>query len=294
MESNRQMKFRMLILVLVSFFMKDCASDTFPKAQRVAWSSINFKSMLTWSPKPTNYSYTVEFSELGQDRERTPHCIRSMDTECDLTAELKNLKAYYSADILSEPLRGVSSDLVEFPHVSSEKFSPYHDTVIGRPEFTIDVSDDKRKMTLHVKDVPTALFNDRDKRLNIRDVFGDDLLYKVYYRKAKSTGKKEMTSKSSIIELMDLDKGESYCFNIQAYLPFRAPQDKQLGELSNIQCSPEEETSFFKEYGMGVIIGAILIIILAIIAIIIVIVMCCRRRKQAENKGKEGLPLKGV
>ncbi|XP_048031129.1 tissue factor-like [Megalobrama amblycephala] len=87
---------------------------------------------------------------------------------------------------------------------------------------------------------------------------------------------KEMTSKSSIIELMDLDKGESYCFNIQAYLPFRAPQDKQLGELSNIQCSPEEETSFFKEYGMGVIVGAILTIIFVIIAIIIVIAIRCK------------------
>lgn len=65
---------------------------------------------------------------LGQDRERTPHCIRTMDTECDLTLELKNLQDYYTADILSEPMRGVSSDLVEFPHVSSKKFSPYHDS----------------------------------------------------------------------------------------------------------------------------------------------------------------------
>lgn len=56
---------------------------------------------------------------------------------------------------------------------------------------------------------------------------------------------KEMTSKSSIIELIDLDKGESYCFNIQAYLPFRA-QGKQHGELSNIKCSPEGETSIFE------------------------------------------------
>lgn len=51
-----------------------------------------------------------------------------METECDLTAELKNLKASYNADILSEPKRGVSSDLVEFPHVTSERFSPYNDS----------------------------------------------------------------------------------------------------------------------------------------------------------------------
>ncbi|XP_067290459.1 coagulation factor IIIa [Pseudorasbora parva] len=291
MESN--MKFRMLVLILVSFFTKAHASDNFPKAQGVSWTSINFKSMLTWSPKPINYSYTVEFSELGQDKKRTPHCIKMMDTECDLTAELNNLKGYYSADVLSEPMRGVSSDLVEFPHVSSAKFSPYYDTLISRPDFRIEVSKDKRKITLHVTDVPTALFNNLNKRMNIRDVFGDELLYKVTYWKAKSTGKREHISKSSIIEPPNLDRGVSYCFNIQAYLRSRA-QDKQHGELSHTQCSPEEPPSIFEEYSMGVIIGAILIIVLAITAIIIVIVVCCRRRHREKNTGKEGLPLKGV
>ncbi|KAF4095697.1 hypothetical protein G5714_023300 [Onychostoma macrolepis] len=263
MESNRQIKFRTLELALVLFFMRSCAPENFPKAQNVTWSSVNFKSILTWSPKPTNYSYTVEFSELGQDRDRTPHCIKTMATECDLTAELKNLKAYYSADILSEPMRGVSSDLVEFPHSRSDQFSPYYDTAIGRPEFKIEVSSDKRKMTLHVTDVPTTLFNKDNKRLNIRDVFGDHLQYKVTYRKAKSTGKKEKIK-------------------------------KQHGEISSYHCSPEDNPSIFEEYSVGVMAGAILIIILAITAITIVIVMCCRRRKRAKNTGKEGLPLSGV
>uniref|UniRef100_A0A8C1DIG5 Tissue factor n=1 Tax=Cyprinus carpio carpio TaxID=630221 RepID=A0A8C1DIG5_CYPCA len=292
MEGNRQKTFHLRELALVLFFMKACASDIFPKAQNVTWSSLNFKTILMWSPKPTNYSYTVEFSQVGQDRERTPHCIRTMAMECDLTAGLKKLNAYYTADILSEPMRGVSSDLVEFPHATTEKFSPYYDTAIGRPEFRIEVSSDKRKTTLHVEDIPTALFVD-EKRLNIRDVFMDNLQYKVTYRKAKSTGKKEKISKSSIIELTDLDRGESYCFYVQAFLPFRA-QDKQHGEISNIQCSSEESPSIFEEYGMGVIAGAILITILAITAIIIVIVMCCRQRKRAVNTGKERLPLNGV
>lgn len=56
---------------------------------------------------------------------------------------------------------------------------------------------------------------------------------------------KEKTSKSNIIELTDLDQGVSYCFTVQVYLPFRA-QDKQHGELSNIQCSPEGERSIFE------------------------------------------------
>ncbi|XP_043081685.1 coagulation factor IIIa [Puntigrus tetrazona] len=293
MESYKQVRFGVLAVVLVLCCARTCASDNFPKAQNVSWSSINFKSILTWSPKPMNYSYTVEFSEPSQDRQRTPNCIRTTETECDLTAELKNLKAYYSADILSEPMRGVTSDLVEFPHVRSDKFSPYFDTAIGRPEFKIEVSSDKRKITLHVTDIPTALFNKDKKRLNIRDVFGDDLQYKVIYRKAKSTGKKEKFSKSSVIELTDVDQGVSYCFYVQAFLPFRS-SNKQLGEISSYHCSQEVDPSVFEEYGVGVIAGAILIIILALTAIIIVAVICCRRRKRAKNTGKEGLPLNGV
>ncbi len=66
---------------------------------------------------------------------------------------------------------------------------------IGRPEFRIEVSSDKRKTSLHVTDVPTTLFDKENERLNIRDVFGDSLQYKVTYRKAKSTGKVSVVCK---------------------------------------------------------------------------------------------------
>lgn len=67
--------------------------------------------------------------------------------------------------------------------------------VIGRPDFEIEVNNDGRKTTLFVTDVPTALFKNLTERLNIRDVFGDNLLYKVIYRKAKSTGKVSVVCK---------------------------------------------------------------------------------------------------
>ncbi|KAM6977692.1 coagulation factor III, tissue factor a [Aplochiton taeniatus] len=222
------------------------ASGSFPKAQNVTWSSINFKTLLLWNPKPTDYSYTVEFSAIGQDRERNPHCIRTTETECDLSNSLTMLKDTYSADVLSEPPRGATSDH-EFPHTRSERFCPYNDTTIGRPDFKIDVSKDKRKITLYVTDPLTALF-DKLRQLSIRDIFGDKLQYKVTYRRAKSTGKKVYISKSSEIELTGVDMGESYCFNVQAYLPTR-PADKQLGELSHTQCSHEDIQSIFEGEG---------------------------------------------
>ena len=61
--------------------------------------------------------------------------------------------------------------------------------LIGRPEFKIEVSKDKRKITLYVEDPPVALFNEQNKLKTMRDVFADELQYKVTFGKATSTGK---------------------------------------------------------------------------------------------------------
>ncbi len=63
---------------------------------------------------------------VGRDKQRNPHCIRSSETECDLTNELE-LKGVYSADVLSESLQG-SSDYVEPPYTRSKKFCAYNDS----------------------------------------------------------------------------------------------------------------------------------------------------------------------
>lgn len=73
------------------------------------------------------HKYLLYF-RIGQNRKKNQHCIRTMETECDLSNSLVDLKAIYSADVLSEPLRGVNSDRIEFPHTSSERFTPYEDS----------------------------------------------------------------------------------------------------------------------------------------------------------------------
>jgi len=48
-----------------------------------------------------------------------------------------------------------------------------------------------------------------------------------------------------VIEVKDLDQGESYCFNVQAYIPSR-DTDKQLGEMSQTQCTKDDNQSIFE------------------------------------------------
>lgn len=59
---------------------------------------------------------------------------------------------------------------------------------IGKPDFKLEASQDKRKTTLYVQDPLTALFKD-GRQLNLRDVYADMLMYRVTYGRNKSTGK---------------------------------------------------------------------------------------------------------
>ncbi|XP_070709019.1 coagulation factor IIIa [Pempheris klunzingeri] len=279
--------------LLLIFLCAHSASGIFPRAQNVTWKSTNFKTLLMWEPKPSaDYSYTVEFSPVGRDRQKNPHCIRSSTTMCDLSSALTDLHAYYTADVLSEPPLGATSDIIEFPYTSSPRFCPYRDTDIGKPDFKLVVSEDKRKTTLHVIDPLTAVFKD-GRQQNIRDIFADQLQYKVSYRKNKSSGKKVHFSKTDVIELTDLDRGESYCFNVQAYISSRS-SDKQLGEPSHTQCSNDDSKSIFEVYSVSVIAAAIFLILLLIGLIIAVTVVCCKHRRKALKSGREGQPYRDV
>ncbi|XP_008436467.1 coagulation factor III, tissue factor a [Poecilia reticulata] len=279
-----------LVMVLLSTHCASGAAYSYPRAQNVTWSSTNFKTILSWKPKPSaDYSYTVEFSVAGGDRQRNHHCIRSNATMCDLSVSLTELKSCYSADILSEPPLGTTSDDTEFPHTASPIFCPYQDTEIGRPTFNLTVHE--WVITLHVTDPLTAVFKD-DHQLSIRDIFSDELQYNVFYRKQKSTGSKMQTFSSSVIEMTNLDKGESYCFRIQAHISSRS--EKQFGQMSAIKCSHNDEEPILKVYSPAVIAGGILFILLVIGLITTITVIYCSQKRKALKSGTEECPLRDV
>ncbi|CAB1326015.1 unnamed protein product [Coregonus sp. 'balchen'] len=294
MENVRTFLHFGVLLSSLLFTIGAADEDYFLKAMDVQWVSNNFKTILTWGPEPTNYTYTVEFYSVGKDRHRNPHCIRSSGTECDLTNELRNLQETYSADVLSEPLPGITSDLVEFPYTRAKRFSPYKDTQIGGPTFKIVQSEDKTKMILHIQDPLTPLYKD-DQLLTIRDVFKNDLKYRVVYNKAGSTGKKEKMSDLRNVELTNLDKGQSYCFMVAAYIPSR-PAKKRLGDWSKPQCSARERKTIFEEFSFGVITAAIGIMLAIFIILITLTVVCCKRCccKKTKTVDKENLHLSSV
>ncbi|KAK7158974.1 hypothetical protein R3I94_005344 [Phoxinus phoxinus] len=269
-------------LTLVNGSLASVQVGKLTKAKNVSWSSYNFKTILSWGPKPVNYTYTVEFSRAGKDKQRNPHCIKTTETECDLTNEL-DIKGVYTAEVLSESLRGMTSDHVEPPYTRSKTFCPYNDTLIGRPKFKLTMSEDK-KIVLIIQDLITALHKN-GKSLNIRDIFKKNLKYQITYNKAGSTGKKTRTVDESRADFR-LDEGQSYCFSVAAYIPSRKG-DKMFGEWSLPKCSPQEHKTLLEEYEPAVIGGGALIILAFVIAVIVLIVVCCKRAQKQKMTAKE-------
>ncbi|XP_066513548.1 tissue factor-like isoform X2 [Hoplias malabaricus] len=277
---------RPLFIVLFGLFSASSASlgtDPLPKAKNVTWISHNFKTILTWAPKPIHHTYTVEFSRVGRDRRTNVHCIQSVETECDLTKDLRDFRASYTADILSElsPQKH-GSDLVEPPFSMSKKFCPYNDTLIGKPEFSIKLMENKT-VVLYIQDQLTALYSDH-KQLTIRDVFNTDLKYKILYRKAGSTGTREVVVDGDVVVMAELDEGESYCFTVAAFLPKRKGT-KRLGRWSLYKCSPAEGSSSISEYRLE-LVGSVLLGVLTLVLILIIVIIACCKRVNKENQMK--------
>ncbi|XP_006831108.1 PREDICTED: tissue factor [Chrysochloris asiatica] len=252
-------------------------------AYNLAWKSTNFKTILEWEPKPVNHVYTVQIStRLGDWKSK---CFQTTDTECDLTDEIvKDVKQTYTARVLSYPagnVHTVSSD-VEPPFTNSPEFTPYLDTNLGQP--TIQSFEQVgTKLNVTVQDART-LVRMNGTFLSIRDVFGQDLNYTIYYWKASSTGKK--TAKTNTNEfLLDVDKGEDYCFNVQAVIPSRKANQKSPESL--VECSSQGR-GIFRE--LSIIIGAVVLVVIVIIIVLLISLYKCRKAS-APQSGKENSPL---
>ncbi|KAF5880229.1 tissue factor-like, partial [Clarias magur] len=202
-----------------------------PRAQNLTWTSFNFKTVLTWNAV-SGHTHTVEFSRVETDRRRTLHCIRIAHPECDLTDDLIDLNAAYTADVLTEVM---TFDPMDLPFTQSNRFCPYEDTVLGAPPFRVELNENDT-IVLHITDQQTALYRD-GRHLTLRDVFKHDLQYSINYYKAGSTGTKKIVVPDSEVVMRDLERGPSYCFRVSVYVASRSRRRK-LSKWTLPKCSP--------------------------------------------------------
>uniref|UniRef100_A0A8C0ITV8 Tissue factor n=1 Tax=Chelonoidis abingdonii TaxID=106734 RepID=A0A8C0ITV8_CHEAB len=248
------------------------------RAVNITWSSINFKTILQWQPVPTNYVHTVRISGINSNWEKA--CVHTKETECDVTDKLEKVKDTYTAHIVSEMLSGTEK-FEEPPYAISPKFTPYNQTTIGKPGIqTYELIDSKLKVLVEDPLTPYRLPNKSFK--SIREIFKNDLKYTLYYWKDGSTGKKEATTKSNQFEI-SIDKGENYCFYVQATILSR--RENRKSQESNMNCT---------QYGTEVLIiiaAAASVILITIIGLSVALYKC---KKTKAAKEKETMPLNDV
>ncbi|XP_036893020.1 tissue factor [Sturnira hondurensis] len=248
-------------------------------AYNLTWKSTNFKTILEWEPKPINHIYTVQISRrLGNWKSK---CYFTAETECDLTDEIvKDVKQTYSARVLVMPANatGYAGEPV---YTKSPEFTPYLDTSLGQPRIQ-SFEQVGTKLNVVVQDSRT-LVKANGTFLSLRDVFGEDLNYVLYYWKSSSTGKKTVKSNTNEF-LIDVDKGENYCFNVQAVIPSRKVNQKS--PESAIECT-SQETSLFKDKFF--IIGAAVCVAVVFITALSLCLCYCRKAR-ARRSSKKSAP----
>ncbi|NXC06283.1 TF factor, partial [Orthonyx spaldingii] len=261
--------------------------EDLPTAVNITWSSINFKTILQWQPKPSGYFYTVEIH--GQRADIKRKCILTSETECDVTDVLRNVKETYTAHILSVmPVE--MDDFEEPPYAVSEKFTPYSQTVLGKPEIK-DYSQDGAKLNVVFKDPLTPYIFPNGSFQNIQDIFQHDLEYKLYYWKDRSSGKKDVTTKSNKFEV-SVDSGTNYCFYVQGIIPSR--RENRNGQESKVLCTSIEK-NILDEYGTEVfIILTVIAVTVITLAIVLPVVLCKRKKAKKARDVREKELLNGV
>ncbi|XP_008289140.1 tissue factor-like [Stegastes partitus] len=265
-------------LCLSAWSITTADENTVPTAENVHWMSLDFKTILTWTSKPSDHTYTVLYAMDHGDWTESLDCSQMSETTCDLTAHLVPLDRTYSADIQIESADiDDNSDPDDLPHTFSPQFNPYRESNISAVEFSVEATNGS-KVIVNITDHVTALHDASGRPLNIRDILQKDLKYKISYYKSGSTGKRDIISDSSVAEVSQLDSGQSYCFMVAAYIPSR-PKATQLGTWSKQQCA-YVDGNVLQDLSLGAWVGAVFILLTVLIIIVTVTVLCCRCCRQ--------------
>ncbi|KAG9483130.1 hypothetical protein GDO78_009205 [Eleutherodactylus coqui] len=256
----------------------------FPTATDIKVSSINFKTIVDWSPKPTNFTYTVQIRGSTL-RDWKKKCIYTTDTTCDVSDIMQDARSPYEIRIISE-VKSPETD-EEFPHADGPTFNPYEETLIGKPviqEFKFNK--DHSNLTIVVKDALTPYRNAYNTPVTVRDIFQSDFRYTVFYRKASSTGKKEQSSASNKI-VIKTEKGEDYCFFVQATVPSR--KENRASQNSDEKCTSSGNADYDITILVAVGTAAGLIVLIIVLSVVL-----CKCRNGKKEKPKEKVPLNDV
>ncbi|CAL8343328.1 unnamed protein product [Merluccius merluccius] len=149
----------------------------------------------------------------------------------------------------------------------------------------LEAHGDNGSVALHITDPLTSVYHDQ-RQLTIREVFKEDLMYKISYQQVGSTRKKEAVRGTNMAVVGDLDTQQKYCFSVAAFIPSRDTR-WELGAWSQQQCL-QIHSSVIQELSTEALIGGSLTLLVLLIIIIITSVLCCRHHRRQHMSSQQG------
>ncbi|XP_048395470.1 coagulation factor IIIa [Stegostoma tigrinum] len=249
--------------------------------RNLTWKSFNFRTTLQWEVTSQDSVYTVRLHSMNSNWKKKPECVLAKITSCDVTSLMQNVTDSYVAEVETHSAEP-TEELEESPFVRSSQFEPLKQTDVGEASFQI-FKKSQDEIEVLVEDPLTGIMFPNKTSKTLRDIYGTDLKYKVFYWKDGTSGQKTQTDNNQRI-IIKIDKGVNYCFFVQIHItsPFKNSPKSQS------KCTDLQTT----EYGLGlyaiIIVGA-----LVVISVIIGVTVCLCRRKTVHNNAETN-PLKTV
>ncbi|OBS64079.1 hypothetical protein A6R68_07382, partial [Neotoma lepida] len=243
------------------------AAGTPQKAFNLTWKSMNFKTILEWKPEPTDYVYIVEI--------RRQHLNQGT-----LFSTSTHAAEAWLCGVGPRAALWTKGPWLSLHNIFSENRL---NATLGQPVIK-NFKQVGRKLNVTVEDTRT-LVRRNGTFLTLRDVFGKDLVYTIFYRRDSSTGRKTNNTDTNNF-LIDVDQGGSYCFNVQAVI--RSRKNNQKSQESITECTDQWRSIMGETL---IIVGAVVFVV-TIFIILLSIYLCKRKQCRAGQKRKENAPLR--
>ncbi|XP_051870361.1 interleukin-10 receptor subunit beta-like isoform X2 [Pristis pectinata] len=224
---------RILLHSLLTAALTLAVFGKLPSPQDVKMHSINFKSILQWSPvtyHKGNVHYSVEYQSYYNNQYKQEPlekgCTNISITECDLSNELATMIGYYLR-VRAE----YKDETSEWTNVTD--FEPYDDTEIG-PPIAVIVKPRLDMLDIHISEP----VNENDNK-SMHEYF-TDLGYKVFYWEDAEEKKIENTYiQQKMITLTNLKPWTTYCLKVKPVLGNR------ITHSSSVTCETTKDNGRF-------------------------------------------------
>ncbi|XP_051870362.1 interleukin-10 receptor subunit beta-like isoform X3 [Pristis pectinata] len=247
---------RILLHSLLTAALTLAVFGKLPSPQDVKMHSINFKSILQWSPvtyHKGNVHYSVEYQSYYNNQYKQEPlekgCTNISITECDLSNELATMIGYYLR-VRAE----YKDETSEWTNVTD--FEPYDDTEIG-PPIAVIVKPRLDMLDIHISEP----VNENDNK-SMHEYF-TDLGYKVFYWEDAEEKKIENTYiQQKMITLTNLKPWTTYCLKVKPVLGNR------ITHSSSVTCETTKDNGRFAVWKIVVsFLASFFVVFLVIIGI---------------------------